>query len=210
MNPMHSVPKPRRTWMRTLAAAVPLALALAGLSACDRLTSSRSFKAVDITGADYARRLDLPDLDGKLRTLSDFRGKLVVVFFGFTQCPDVCPTTLAKMSEVMKLLGESARKVQVVFVTVDPERDTAQVLREYVAVFDPGFIALRGDAEQLTAVRKEFRLIVQKNAGATPTSYTIDHTAASYVFDTEGRPRLYVRHEATAADIAADLRQLLQ
>jgi len=207
---MHSVPKPRRTWMRTLAAAVPLALALAGLSACDRLTSSRSFKAVDITGAGYARRLDLPDLDGKLRTLSDFRGKLVVVFFGFTQCPDVCPTTLAKMSEVMKLLGESARKVQVVFVTVDPERDTAQVLREYVTVFDPGFIALRGDAEQLTAVRKEFRLIVQKNAGATPTSYTIDHTAASYVFDTEGRPRLYVRHEATAADIAADLRQLLQ
>jgi protein SCO1/2 len=194
----------------TLAAAALLVLVLAGISACDRLMPSRSFKAVDITGADYARRLDLPDLDGKLRTLSDFRGKLVVVFFGFTQCPDVCPTTLAKMSEVMKLLGDASGKVQVIFVTVDPERDTAQVLREYVGVFDPGFIALRGNAEQLTAVRKEFRLIVQKNAGATPTSYTIDHTAASYVFDTEGRPRLYVRHEATAADIAADLRQLLQ
>ncbi|MEY4864108.1 MAG: hypothetical protein RLZ51_2203 [Pseudomonadota bacterium] len=207
---MHSVPRPRRIWVRTLAAAAPLALMLTGLSACDRLMPSRSFKAVDITGADYARRLDLPDLDGKLRTLDDFRGKLVVVFFGFTQCPDVCPTTLAKMSEVMKLLGDASGKVQVIFVTVDPERDTAQVLREYVGVFDPGFIALRGDAEQLKAVRKEFRLIVQKNAGATPTSYTIDHTAASYVFDTEGRPRLYVRHEATAADIAADLRQLLQ
>lgn len=207
---MHSVPRPRRNWVPALAAAALLVLVLAGLSACDRLMPSRSFKAVDITGADYARRLDLPDLEGKLRTLSDFRGKLVVVFFGFTQCPDVCPTTLAKMSEVMKLLGDASGKVQVIFVTVDPERDTAQVLREYVGVFDPGFIALRGNAEQLTAVRKEFRLIVQKNAGATPTSYTIDHTAASYVFDTEGRPRLYVRHEATAADIAADLRQLLQ
>lgn len=207
---MHSVPRPRRNWVPTLAAAALLVLVLAGLSACDRLMPSRSFKAVDITGADYARRLDLPDIEGKLRTLSDFRGKLVVVFFGFTQCPDVCPTTLAKMSEVMKLLGDASGKVQVIFVTVDPERDTAQVLREYVGVFDPGFIALRGNAEQLTAVRKEFRLIVQKNAGATPTSYTIDHTAASYVFDTEGRPRLYVRHEATAADIAADLRQLLQ
>ena len=207
---MHSVPRPRRNWVPALAAAALLVLVLAGLSACDRLMPSRSFKAVDMTGADYARRLDLPDIEGKLRTLSDFRGKLVVVFFGFTQCPDVCPTTLAKMSEVMKLLGDASGKVQVIFVTVDPERDTAQVLREYVGVFDPGFIALRGDAEQLTAVRKEFRLIVQKNAGATPTSYTIDHTAASYVFDTEGRPRLYVRHEATAADIAADLRQLLQ
>jgi len=207
---MHSVPRPRRNWVPALAAAALLVLVLAGLSACDRLMPSRSFKAVDMTGADYARRLDLPDIEGKLRTLSDFRGKLVVVFFGFTQCPDVCPTTLAKMSEVMKLLGDASGKVQVIFVTVDPERDTAQVLREYVGVFDPGFIALRGDAEQLKAVRKEFRLIVQKNAGATPTSYTIDHTAASYVFDTEGRPRLYVRHEATAADIAADLRQLLQ
>ena len=114
------------------------------------------------------------------------------------------------MSEGMKRLGGASGKVQVISVTVDPGRDTAQVLREYVGVFDPGFIALRGNAEQLTAVRKEFRLIVQKNEGATPTSYTIDHTAASYVFDTEGRPRLYVRHEATAADIAADLRQLLQ
>ncbi|MFZ9408358.1 MAG: SCO family protein [Burkholderiaceae bacterium] len=183
---------------------------LTSLTGCDRLSSARSFKSIDLTGADYGRRLDLPDIEGRPRTLEDFRGKLVVVFFGYTQCPDVCPTTLATMAEVMKLLGDDARRVQVIFVTADPERDTAEVLRGYVSAFDPRFIALRGDATQFEAVRKEFRLIVQRNKGASPNSYTIDHTAASYVIDQQGRLRLYIRHETPATDIAADLRQLLQ
>jgi len=202
-----------RLRVRALGAAVAASVMLTGLTSltgCDRLSSARSFKSIDLTGADYGRRLDLPDIEGRPRTLEDFRGKLVVVFFGYTQCPDVCPTTLATMAEVMKLLGDDARRVQVIFVTADPERDTAEVLRGYVSAFDPRFIALRGDATQFEAVRKEFRLIVQRNKGASPNSYTIDHTAASYVIDQQGRLRLYIRHETPATDIAADLRQLLQ
>ena len=179
------------------------------LAGCDRPSGARTFKAIDLTGADYGRRLDLPDLEGKPRTLADFQGKLVVLFFGYTQCPDVCPSTLATMAEVMKLLGDAADRVQVIFITVDPERDTPEVLTPYVRAFDPRFMALRGSPEQIEVVRKEFRVIVQRNKGSTPTSYTIDHTAASYVIGTDGRLRLYIRHETTPADIAADLRQLL-
>lgn len=195
---------------RALVIGAASALLVSALPGCDRPPGTRTFKSIDLTGADYGRRLDLPDLEGRPRTLDDFRGKVTVVFFGYTQCPDVCPTTLATMAEVMKLLGEAANRVQVIFVTVDPERDTAEVLAPYVKAFDPRFMALRGSPEQIEAVRKEFRVIVQRNKGATPTSYTIDHTAASYVIGTDGRLRLYIRHDTAAADIAADLRQLLQ
>jgi protein SCO1/2 len=179
------------------------------LSGCERASTRPSFKAIDISGADYARRLDLPDAQGRDRTLGDFRGKLVFVFFGYTQCPDVCPTTLATLAEAMKQLGDQSSRVQGIFVTVDPERDTPEILREYVTAFDSRFIALRGTGEALDRVRKEFRLVVQKNKGASEQSYTVDHTAAAYVLDTQGRPRLYVRHDTPAADIAADLRTLL-
>ena len=191
-----------------LAVAGP-SVAVALLSGCERPASKPSFKAVDLSGADYARQLDLTDAQGQARTLADFRGKLVFVFFGYTQCPDVCPTTLATLAEVMKQLGDQADRVQVIFVTVDPERDTPEILREYVAAFDPRFIALRGTGEAFDRVRKEFRLVVQKNKGPSEQSYTVDHTAAAYVLDAQGRPRLYVRHQTPAADISADLRILL-
>jgi len=168
-----------------------------------------AFKAVDITGASYARELSLTDHTGAARSLADYRGKLVAVFFGFTQCPDVCPTTLADMAEVRKLLGDKARDVQVLFVTLDPERDTAALLTQYVPGFDPSFVGLRGDAAQTAAAAREFKVFFQKVAGPTPSSYSIDHTAGTFVFDREGRVRLFIRHGTPPADIAADLRRLL-
>jgi protein SCO1/2 len=183
-----------------------------GLSGCDKLKPEAPkpvFKSVDITGADYARQLTLTAPDGKPRSISDYKGKLVVVFFGYTQCPDVCPTTLTHMLEVKQLLGKDGDKLQVIFVSVDPERDTPELLKNYVNAFDPSWIGLRGDAEQTAAAAKEFKVFYRKAAGRTPESYTVDHTAASYVFDPEGRIRLYVRHNSPPAEIAADLRQLL-
>jgi protein SCO1/2 len=170
--------------------------------------SPPAFKSVDITGADYARDLSLESVSGGRRSLADFRGKVVVVFFGYTQCPDVCPTTLSDFAEAKKQLGDAGERLQVVFITLDPERDTAAVLTQYVPGFDPTFIALRGSAEQTAAAAKEFKIFYQKVAGKTPTSYTIDHTAGAYVFDKEGRVRLFVRHASPVADIVADLRQL--
>lgn len=190
-------------------------LALAGaaaitplMTACDR-TPKPSFKSVDITGADYAHRLRLPDADGQARSLDDFKGKAVVVFFGYTQCPDVCPTTLQQLVETKRLLGPLGDKLQGLFVTVDPERDTPEVLKAYTGAFDPAFIALRGNAEETAAAAKEFKIFYRKVDGSTPQSYTIDHTAAAYVIDPQGRPRLYVRHGMPAADLAADLKLLL-
>jgi protein SCO1 len=168
------------------------------------------FKAVDLTGADYARDFRLPDQYGQVRTLKDFRGKLVVMFFGYTQCPDVCPTTLADLAETKKLLGPDAAKVQGLFVTVDPERDTPQVLKGYMANFDPTFLALRGTPEQLAALAKEYKVYYKKVDGKTPTSYTMDHSAANYVYDTQGHLRLYSRYDAGPQALASDLRQLLK
>lgn len=185
---------------------VLMASAVAGaVSACQR--PAPSFKGIDITGAAYARDFSLPDAAGTTRTLADFKGKVVMVFFGFTQCPDVCPTTLSRAVEVRKLLGADADKVQVVLVTVDPERDTPEVLRSYVAAFDPGFVALRGDASATAAMAKEFKVFFQKVP--TANSYTMDHTAVTYVFDPKGRLRLALRHEQSAAEVAADLKILL-
>lgn len=177
------------------------------LAACSE--KKPQFNAIDLTGADYAKGFQLPDTDGKTRSLADFKGKLVALFFGYTQCPDVCPTTMAELAEAKKLLGADADKLQVVFITVDPDRDTSQVLKGYMGNFDPTFIALRPSAQQLEAVAKDFKVYYKKAEGATPTSYTMDHSAATYVYDTKGQLRLYARYGAGPQALASDFRQLL-
>jgi len=190
---------------------VALVAALAVLGAgCDKLKDKPpAFHNTDVTGVDYAKGFTLTDHTGKQRTLEDFRGKLVVMFFGYTQCPDVCPTTMSEMAAVMKELGPSADDVQVLFVTVDPERDTQELLSHYVPAFDKRFIGLYGNAEQTAKVAKEFRVFYAKQPGADPGSYTVDHTAGSFVFDRQGQLRLFIRHNQGPAIIAHDLRQLL-
>ena len=181
--------------------------ATAALAACGE--RKPQFSAVDLTGADYAKDFQLPDTEGKVRSLKDFRGKAVVVFFGFTQCPDVCPTTLAEIAQAKQLLGPDGAKVQGIFVTVDPERDTPEVLKAYMANFGPDFIALRGSPEQLAAVAKDFKVYYKKVEGKTLGSYTMDHSAASFVYDPEGRLRLYSRYGSGPQALANDIKQLL-
>jgi len=181
---------------------------MALLGGCGRV-GAPSFKATDITGADYGRALALTDHRGQPRTLADWKGKVVVLFFGFTQCPDVCPTTLATLADVMKRLGPDADRVQVVFVTLDPERDTPAVLAPYVTAFDPRFVGLYGDRDATARAAREFRVFFQKVQGSTAGTYTIDHTAASYAIDRDGRLRLYIRHAQSAEDVTADLRRLI-
>ena len=168
------------------------------------------FRSTDVTGADFGRTFALTGHDGKPHTLADFRGKAVVVFFGYTHCPDVCPTTLADTAAALKSLGADAARVQVLFVTVDPERDTPQVLAQYVPAFNPSFLGLYGDAEATQRAAKEFRVFYAKNASATPGAYTVDHSAQCFVFDPQGRLRLLVRPERIPQDLAADLRTLLK
>jgi protein SCO1/2 len=190
------------------------ALGLAGLAflgGCDRIagkSGAPTFHFTDITGAEFARRLDLPDADGKPRTLADWQGKVTVVFFGYTQCPDVCPTTMAELAQIRTLLGADADRLQTVFVTIDPERDTPEVLKSYVANFGPGVVALRGNVEQTAAAAKEFKVFYAKVAGKSPGSYTMDHSAASFVFDPKGKVRLFVPYGADPKTLAADLKQL--
>jgi protein SCO1 len=187
-------------------------MAAALLAGCDLPggASKPSFKAVDITGAEYARELSLTDADGKKRQLSDFKGKVTLVFFGYTQCPDVCPTTLAELAAVKRDLGKDGERVQGVFVTVDPQRDTAQILKAYMASFGPDFIALRGTDEETQAAAKNFKVFYAKAPGRTEGSYTMDHTAGTYVFDTEGKVRLFVRYGGGAEALRHDLKLLLQ
>jgi protein SCO1 len=168
------------------------------------------FRSVDITGADYAKDFALPDVNGQTKTLADFKGKAVVLFFGFAQCPDVCPTTMAEIASVKKSLGKDGEKVTAVFITVDPERDTPQVLKAYMESFDPSFTALRGTPEQTAALAKAFKIYYKKVEGKTPTSYTIDHTAASFVYDPQGKLRLYTRYGMGAQALAEDLKILLR
>lgn len=168
-----------------------------------------AFKNTDITGLDYAKDFRLTDHHGKQRTLADFKGKAVLVFFGFTQCPDVCPTTLAEMASVMKELGADAERVQVLFVSLDPERDSPELLAKYVPSFDSRFLGLVGDKAATERIAKEFKIFYQKVPGKDSGSYTVDHTAGSYVFDPEGRIRLFVRHGQGPAPIASDLKLLL-
>jgi protein SCO1/2 len=186
---------------------------LAALGACDGgLPGSAGkppFKAVDITGAEYARTLSLQDPDGRTRSLADFKGKVVVVFFGYTQCPDVCPTTMAELAEVKRSLGADGARVQGVFVSLDPERDTPALLKAYVANFGPDLIGLRGTPEQTQAAAREFKVFYNKVPGKTESSYTVDHTAGSYIFDTQGRVRLFTRYGTGAQALADDLKVLL-
>lgn len=171
-----------------------------------------SFKNIDITGGKaFGTSFSLLDPDGKVRTLEDFKGKVVVMFFGFTQCPDVCPTTLTEMQQAITLLGPQSDKVQVLFVTVDPERDTVEVLKQYVPAFDKSFLGLRpADEAALEKITKDYKIYYKKVPGTTPGSYTMDHTAGSYVFDQEGRLRLYVKHEQGPETLAQDLKELLK
>jgi protein SCO1 len=184
-----------------------LSLTLLGLASC---ADKPSFRNTDITGAEFAREFSLTDHNGQARTLADFKGKAVVVFFGFTQCPDVCPTTLAEMTEAVKLLGADGNKLQVLFITIDPERDTPELLKKYVPAFHPSFLGLTGNAEAIAKVAKEFKVFYQKSPGKTPGSYTMDHTANSYVFDPQGRVRLVVKHGLGAEPLVQDLKQLLK
>lgn len=171
---------------------------------------NRGFKSIDITGADYAGAFSLRDATGQLRTLKEFRGRIVAVFFGFTQCPDVCPTTLTEMERVRQLLGSDGDKLQVVFITVDPQRDTPQVLQAYMRNFDPQHLALVPSEQQLAQVAKELKIHYEKVAGKTPTAYGMEHSALTYVFDARGRVRLFARHGLEPEALAVDIRKLLK
>jgi len=191
----------RRHW---LAATAALALA-----ACDRPGATAGFKGVDITGAEYASGLSLQDVDGQPRTLAQYKGKVLVVFFGYTQCPDVCPTTMGELAAVKQQLGEQGKDVLPIFVTLDPDRDTGPVLKAYMANFGPDFIALRGTPEQTLAAAKGFKVFFAKVPGKTESSYTLDHTAGSYLFDRQGRVRVFTRYGGGPDVLAQDLKQLL-
>ena len=179
------------------------------LTAC---SPKPEFKNIDITGSTaFGKDFSLLDPDGKVRTLADFKGKVVVMFFGYTQCPDICPTTLTEMQQVMTILGPQSDKVQVLFVTVDPERDTAAILKQYVPAFDPHFLGLRpADDAALEKIGKDFKIYFKKAPGSSPGSYTMDHTAGSYAFDPDGRLRLYIKHAQGPDTLAHDLKELLK
>ena len=188
-----------------------LALALVTMTAllCACAPSGQKFNSTDITGAEYGKDFKLTDHSGKVRTLADFKGRAVVMFFGYTRCPDVCPTTMVEMKHVIEYLGEEGKRVQVLFVTVDPERDKPELLAQYVPAFDPGFLGLYGDLETTQKTAKDFKVFFQKVPGKTADSYTMDHTAGSYVFDPLGRLRLFVRHGGDTGPLVADLKALL-
>ncbi|MSQ49454.1 MAG: SCO family protein [Betaproteobacteria bacterium] len=192
-----------RSSARLLAAAL-----VSVLAACS--PEAPKFRSTDISGAAFGKELALTGHDGKPRTLADFRGKLVVLSFGFTHCPDICPTTLAELAAVLKKLGPDAARVQVLFVTVDPERDTPEVLAKYVPAFDPGFLGLSGDAAATQRVAKEFKIFYEKQPGVAPGAYSVDHSGQSFVLDAKGQLRLFTRHDRIAADLADDLRTLLR
>lgn len=195
--------------LRLCAFIVLLVASAALVSGC--FDNKPSFVSIDVTGADYARDFRLPDVDGRERSMKDFSGKVVVVFFGYTQCPDVCPTTMNELAEIRKLLGKDGERLQGVFVTVDPQRDTPEVLKAYLGNFDPSFVALRPTStEQLAALAKDFKIYYKRVEGRTETSYTMDHSAGSYVYDTKGQLRLFTRYGMGVKPLAGDIRQLLQ
>ena len=173
-------------------------------------TGQPGFQSTDITGADFGKAFTLTDHNGKPRSLEDFRGRVVVMFFGFTHCPDVCPTTLAELAGAVKKLGPAGEKVQVLLVTIDPQRDTPELLAKYVTAFNAKFLALRGSADETARVAKEFKVIYQKVAGPRPENYAMDHSAGSYIFDRQGRLRLYVGYGRGADVFAHDIDLLLK
>jgi protein SCO1/2 len=199
----------KRNTIKLIAGGAFLAGAAGLLSACSA-EKKPQFTSIDITGADYARDFALSDHNGQMRSIKDFQGKVVVIFFGFTQCPDVCPTSMAELAEIKKMLGADGARLQGLFVTLDPERDTQQVLQAYMGNFEPTFLALRPDLDKLPQLAKDFKIFYKKVDGKTPGSYTLDHSAGSYIFDPQGRVRLYSRYGTGAAPLAADIRLLLQ
>lgn len=198
----------KRSAIQFIAASALLAGAGGMLSACSE--SKPKFSSVDVTGASYAKDFELTDHNGKVRHLADFKGKVVVMFFGYTQCPDVCPTSMAELAEVKKALGADGDKLQGLFVTVDPARDTPEVLKGYMENFDPTFLALYTTPEKLEALAKDFKVYYKRVNGQTPTSYTMDHSAGSYIYDTQGNLRLFTRYGSGAQVLAADIQQLLK
>jgi protein SCO1/2 len=188
-----------------------LAIAALATAGCDKLFpgSATPFNGVDITGSDLGPDFRLTDHNGRERTLADFRGKVVTLFFGYTHCPDVCPTTLSEMANALRALGPDAARVQVLFVTVDPKRDTPELLRNYVPAFDPTFLGLYGDAAATAKVTKDFKIYAAERPGKTPESYTVDHSAQSLVFDAKGRLRLMLAYGTPGDKIASDLKVLL-
>jgi protein SCO1 len=198
----------KRIALKLIASCILLAGAAGLLSACT--DSKPQFAAIDITGADYAKDFALSDHLGRPRSLKDFAGKVVVLFFGYTQCPDVCPTTMSELAEVRRLLGADGDKLQGLFITIDPARDTPELLKAYMANFDPTFIALVPTPDQLAAVAKDFKVYYKKVEGKTPTSYSMDHSAGSYVYDAQGHLRLYTRYGSGAPALASDIKLLLQ
>ena len=177
------------------------------LTACGKDTPP--FTGIDITGADYATGFSLTDHNGRPRTLADFKGKVVMIFFGFTQCPDVCPTSLTEMAQVKQMLGADGERLQVLFVSVDPERDTPEIMKAYMAAFDPSFLALYSKPDELPALTKSFKIYHKKVPGSTPESYTMDHSAGSYIYDPQGRLRLYNRYGTDVQALTDDVKKLL-
>ena len=198
----------KRSAIQFIAAGAVLAGAGGFLSACSE--SRPKFSSVDVTGASYAKDFEMTDHNGKVRRLADFKGKVVVMFFGYTQCPDVCPTSMAELAEVKKALGADGDKLQGIFVTVDPARDTPEVLKGYMENFDPTFLALYTTPDKLEALAKDFKVYYKRVNGQTPTSYTMDHSAGSYIYDTQGNLRLFTRYGSGAQVLATDIKQLLK
>lgn len=198
----------KQNTLKLIAVCAMLAGAGGLLTACKDAVAP--FSAVDVTGAQYAKNFELADQNGQVRHLQDFAGKVVVLFFGYTQCPDVCPTTMTELAEVKKALGKDGERLQALFVTVDPQRDTPDVLKGYMANFDPTFLALRPTPEQLDQLAKEYKVYYKKVDGTTVTSYTMDHSAGSYVYDTKGQLRLFTRYGTGAAALTADIQTLLK
>jgi protein SCO1/2 len=198
----------KRNALKLIASSAGAICATSFFVACS--PADQKFTAIDITGADYAKDFSLTDHNGKPRTLKDFAGKIVMVFFGYTQCPDVCPTSMVEMAEIKKLLGQDGQRLQALFVTIDPERDKPEMLKAYMENFDPTFLALVPAPDKLAALAKEFKVYYKKVDGPTPTSYTMDHTAGSYVYDTLGKLRLFTRYGTKAELTAADIRVLLK
>ncbi len=186
-----------------------LVLLLPVLVSCGSANNAQKFNTTDITGVDFGNGLNLTDHTGKARTLSDFKGKVVALFFGYTHCPDVCPTTLNDRKQSKKLLGANASELQVLFVTLDPERDTQPLLAQFVPAFDPSFIGLYGTKEQTAALLKDFKIFAAKVENKGRSGYTIDHSAGVYVFDKTGKIRLYVDYGTKPDMIASDIQKLL-
>lgn len=199
----------KRNAIKLIACGALLTATAGLLSACSP-EEKPQFKSIDLTGADYAKDFSLTDQNGQLRSVKDFAGKVVVVFFGFTQCPDVCPTSMAELASIKKELGADGDKLQAIFITVDPERDTPELLKAYMGNFDPTFLALRPTMEQLPQVAKDFKIYYKKVEGKTPGSYSMDHSAGSYVYDTKGRVRLYSRYGNGTEGLTSDIRLLLK